>query len=313
MPTVPHKSAQPTGQLKAGARHAVLVVEHGRYVEGGWFYDNLKAFLTPGETRLSLVEAVTGRPDGNLLMKEQDRYWELFERWRADTEELSAMIRDNLAGYVIGGELVVSETDDGTEEIIDRLKQNGEPLTVIGTSPQGVGRDRGNSSFSIKLTSHAPNSVLLLRRPLANPERLNVLFATDGGESAENAARKLPELIRGDNLSVTLMNVQNLDPYVNPIVAPYVNTGAVQTAVEKNARAILAMTRDILATGGVQVVDEVVAFGAATWQIMTRIGATSPDLVVVGAHNPRDVLGSLLGNVPSRLIHHDFHNLLVVR
>lgn len=276
---------------------------------------DLPRWLVPARSRVFLTQALAALPSGKLFLKDQEAFLKGMQTQEPLAKNVSATFRSILEGegFEFSGEEVTDHTDTGCEEILCLLKTHPSDLVVLA-STDPADRLVKNSSFLTTLASHVSSPVLFLRHPLKpDTSTLKVLLATDGSTAAETAARKLPELLNTAAMQVQLLHVQHQEWLMNPVVSPYINTTAVETAMVENGRMVLEMTRSLLENSGVSVADQKCVFGTPAWTVMEHVQRLAPDLVVVGAHNPKDIWGVLLGSVSSRLLQADTHNLLIVR
>lgn len=216
------------------------------------------------------------------------------------------------AGLTLKDSDITGMAEADSKELLSSLEKNACQLLVIGTKAAQCEKFT-SSSYTSNLTAHAPCPVLLLRKPIQDKERIKVLFATDGSDTALNAAAKLPEMLNAESMDVHLMTVQSADYLLNPLISPYINNDAVEEALESNSKLVLTMTREILENYKVNVVKSERIVGSPQWKVSEKAEELQPDLIVVGAHNRSQLSTWLLGSVSNRLLQGTCFNLLVCR
>jgi nucleotide-binding universal stress UspA family protein len=172
----------------------------------------------------------------------------------------------------------------------------------------------GHSSAFMQLFAHLPVSGLLFKRHLAgNRSKPKILLAVDDSEASMTAVRRLPELLRTQDMDVILATVQSPIYQDNALLAPYVNQDILDQALAGNATMIFEMAQEILDTEGIPVQDVKRMIGSPAAELGYLAQVEEPDLLVVGSHNRKGVLSWLMGSVSSQLLHWDTHNILIVR
>lgn len=287
-----------------------LVVEEGETAELAGNLKLLRRWIDPGTTELHLILTVPEVVDSRWFFSESRIFAEtLVERQREVLEK--ADLLDNFMmreGFRVTNDGTGVMSDRGARQIIDDLQKQPADLLIVLS-----GTDSG---FAHRLVAHAPCAALLLRdsRPGKAEERpARLLIGVDGTDSANLALEKLPDLIRTRPLQAALLTVINTAYFENSLAAPFVNIGAMETAMQENAAMIMDIAKGILQARGLEVTEEIVLDGPPAWTMAGQAKERDPDLVVAGAHNRGDLAAWMLGSVSWRLLQSDHHNLLIVR
>ncbi len=291
---------------KLMSNRVIVLLENNE--KGAWIVPELRRWFSPQGVEMALVqvmESVTHQEE------EPSEFWEKVSHQRNKLHTIRKQYAETLErdGFNLVNDYVSDSSDRGCEAVL----KSEQDLFVVGTSDDQQ-KNKSASSFTLYMATHAPSSVLVLKRLLdAGKDTISVLLATDGSEASLEAARKLPRFLPADRLEVTLIHVREIPIQQNPILAPYVNMESVDTALEQNSKMVLEMTQNLLEESGVNVIDSLFAEGAPTYELIHQAEKREPDLVVVGSHNRQGLTRWLLGSVSHRLVQSDNHNILVIR
>lgn len=313
----------------ASYKQLLLVLESGE--QGAWVLPYLPRYLEPENYACKVAVAMEDISQAGWIHADPETFWEDISLRRESLHQMRVRYQHVLesAGFSHVESEVTDMSEEGQRHLLDALetletqeeKTNNtvadeHTLLLIGAT-QGRAENnpkRPTSSFASHLASHSPSSVLILKRPPdLHTEGLSILFATDGTEASQRAARNLPRLIRTDRAEVTLLTIVNPIYLENPIIAPYVNLGAVDESYRQNSEMLLSMTKGILEAQGLNVVNTMSAIGSPGWELLEQMKNQNPDLVVVGSHNRPGGAAWLLGSVSQRAVQAGAHNILVIR
>ncbi len=290
-----------------------LLIENGDHAE--WLIQDLNNWITPESSTLELTQAIADMFDADWFQRDPKAFLETISLWQNKIQTQGNAFHQVLEqkGFQITEESVIAHSDQGGRQILQEIKQNHYDLLVIGAYAAEQTESQTISSFTNYLATHAPCSVLVMKKPIKHSEQKRVLLATDGSEASATAARKLPELLNTEHMLATVAIVQSPDYMESAIFAPYVNAEAIGKALDENARLVLSMAAELLEAGGVKVHNTVQMMGSPSVKLMELTQQEQPDLLVVGSHNRTGLPAWLLGSVSSRLLQSDPHNILVVR
>jgi len=173
----------------------------------------------------------------------------------------------------------------------------------------------GSSTRAVAINSPVP--VLVVKHPSwNNPEGMNVLFATDGSDSANDAGRFLSSLPVPEKAELTVMNI---------------SLSAVSDIPEKYAAELGLLIKEesemagaITSGRGESIIEEAKGFlgsrfhkinqlttlGDPFREILAAEKRLKPDIIVVGCRGLRGFRG-MLGSVSRRLLSHSESSLLI--
>lgn len=311
-PTDP-SGAPPTAEASATTRHLKLMLEG--HLDAAWAIADLPRWFRPDQHDLSLVQVMDCVSHKGWIQMDPDMFWRNISDRKDEIEQLRQQFYTTMNGahFHIRSDSVCDTSDEACQFTLDEVRRTPPELLAI-VARENPQRDKDASSFILRLARHAPSSVLVIRRPLAQPQRMRVLFATDGSEVSNQAAARLPQLLRTEAMDVSVITIlENVAYMENPVIAPYVNTEAVDEALRQNGQMLVEMTRDVLQAEGLNVVDTHVLTGAPGVELLRQADALNPDLVVLGSHNRRGLPGWLLGSVSYRMVQSSHTSVLVVR
>lgn len=298
---------------KTALTKVTLVIEYGQEPLP---LDVLNRFLNPESVELTVAHA-----EFDWASIQADPAEEA-HNFGSSVAEMETVLRDykarlqdqlTLAGFRIVNE-VNSGTRDQNRKALTALLEDTEQdlLVILSTPPQD--EHAKASHFAYTLATHAPTSVLMLRRPTtldAGP--ISVMMGVDGSEASMNAARKLGEYVDVSQIALEMVTVQSPIYQENAVLAPYVNQEALDEALEVNGNMIFEIVADIVQTQGVPLIERTRILGSPATELGNLAQRKHPDLIVVGSHNRTGVFAWLMGSVSSQLLHWDTHNLLVVK
>lgn len=205
-------------------------------------------------------------------------------------------------------------TSEIVSEFIHELRESNYDLLVFCIPELPNGHHSAYAHLVQHMASHVPLSVLIWRKPLAEPPHpLKVIFGVDGSESSLNAVTKSATLL---NLKFAHLNaVTVLSPVFqdNAVTAPFVNPDVLEQALDANANMIFEMANGILTAQGLPKPAHKKLIGSPATELGYWMETENPDLMIVGSHNRKGFLAWLMGSVSSQLLQWDRHNLLVVR
>ncbi|MBK8189688.1 MAG: universal stress protein [Vampirovibrionales bacterium] len=313
----PSADSSPGSTSAAGAdtaaRRLKLMLEG--HLDGAWAIPDLPRWFRPDNLDVSLAQVMDCVSHKGWIQMDPDMFWRNISDRKDEIEQIRQQFYQTMTQHQfhVASDSVCDTSDEACQFNLDEIKRLHPDLVAIVAKENPL-RDKDASSFILRIARHAPSSVLVIRRPLKDPARMRVLFATDGSEVSNHAAARLPQLLRTDAMDVTVMTIlENVAYMENPVIAPYVNAEAVEEALRQNGSMIVEMTRDVLQAEGINVVDTKVACGAPSAELLRQADALDPDLVVMGSHNRRGLPGWLLGSVSYRMVQSSHQSVLVVR
>lgn len=311
-----------SGQLATDAairfRRVALIIEYGGLEQGQSFirFPDLRRFLNPEHTELTVAHAefdwVGMKTDvgeeahnvGALVAGQETKLHEM-------KRQIDASLRDS--GFRVARELECGTRDRNVKSLLATLEENGQDLLIVVSQSDSTNHHK-SSHFVKTLVTHAPFSVLLLRKPIAaTSEPLKVMLGVDGSEASMNAARQIKQILPDCAMRLELVTAQSPIYQENAVLAPYVNQDVLNEALEANAKMVFEIVSDILENQGVSVSKRRKLVGSPATELGNLAELEHPDLMIVGSHNRTGVLAWLMGSVSSQLLHWDTHNLLVVR
>lgn len=303
--------SQPVSPQSALEVQTVQLVLVGNHAAAPEVLQELSSWLSPAQTRLTLIQAMSG-VSRQWLDSVPKALWEPISHWHqtihAQRDQYRALLEQS--GYRVHGDWLCDLSDLGVDDIVKEAKAQSIDLTIVVLPSTGGGME----SFSVRLATHAPCSVLILKAPLqAGGKPCKILLATDGSEASYTAAKKLPRWFPSQGLEATVVTVSNPTYLEMPVIAPYVNIPAVDKAMAQNAQLILETTRGILEAEDIAVKACLSETGLPAMELLRVIHEQQPSLAVVGCHSRHGLPHWLLGSVSQRLLQSVPGNILVVR
>ncbi len=282
---------------------------------GSWVLSELERWIPAQGTHVSFVQVMENASHEGWLRSKPETFWEHISERREALRQAQEEYQKTLENrrFTVESRKITDSSDEGCQEILDDVQKNGYDLVIIGANRESKAF-KGTSSFILRVATHAPVPVLVLKRPLNEPGRIRVMLATDGSDASNLAIRRLPKLLRTDELRVTAVNIMETPVYLeNPVIVPYVNTSAIDEAMKQNSEMILAMAKDTLEAEGVTVEETVNVSGTPAYELLGQAEKFQPDLIVAGSHNRAGIAGWLLGSVSHRLVQSAHQSILVIR
>ncbi|HET8760149.1 MAG TPA: universal stress protein [Nitrospiria bacterium] len=180
--------------------------------------------------------------------------------------------------------------------IVDRARREAADLIVVGA--RGVGNVRRFllGSVSARVVSHAPCSVLVVKRGGRAVRR--VVLGADGSKASERAARRLAAWVAPGAVTVGAVYVWEYPVHPHP-------AGAVERMVDE--RYCRALKRAGIACRPQWVM------GHPAERLVAIAARKRADLLVVGARGLSAVRRFLLGGVSNHIATHSHGSVLVVR
>lgn len=199
------------------------------------------------------------------------------------------------------------------ETIINQAARRRVNLVLIGS--KGLSDIQGFllGSISRKVVSHAPCSVLAVKRPI--PSLSRVILALDGSTHAKAAADLLRKWPMPDYAHLTVLSVVppvSFDVSAAATVLSPSQSEALLKAREEEARQLVASYREMFLKEGCAVHADVLT-GSPSQMIVRHAERTRADLVVVGHRGRTGQAIFPMGNVSEGVVTHIPCSVLVVR
>lgn len=196
-------------------------------------------------------------------------------------------------------------------EIIDKAKEIGADLTVVGSRGLTASALFMLGSVSQKVIKYAPCSVLLTKPAMQpdEPRVARVILATDGSENAKEAARFLSSFQLADDAEIILLNVVHQLRGISRSAQSTMEQIR-QSRLEDSQR-LLQDTQNYLNTGAK--VTTSIREGDPTEQILQASSEKNADLIVVGSKGLSGIKMFLLGSVSQRVCRYSDRSVLLVK
>jgi len=196
----------------------------------------------------------------------------------------------------IDAQTVLDEFIDPAEAIIQEVDEGKYNLVVIGNRGESEAETFSLGSVADKVTTHAPCSVLIVKK---GTKISKILVAIDGSEDAKKALKHAVQLASKFKAGITLLNVQQsklfeLKPSVTKEVGERILSEATIEAKEVKF-------------------DKKLEFGNPAETIINVAEKGRYDLIVVGKRGLSTVKRFFLGSVSDDVSHHAKCSVLIVR
>ncbi len=182
------------------------------------------------------------------------------------------------------------------ETIVERARKEKADLVVVGARGLSNIQRFLLGSVSQKVVTHAPCSVLVVKRRVRSVKR--VLLAVDGSTASDRAVRFLTTQLASKKLQGTVMYVWDYPLHPHP-------ASALLEVIGKKYC-------DPLNRAGVKV-SAMWVMGHSAQQIVRVASQKRPQLVVMGSRGLTGVKRVLLGGVSHQVVKHSRESVLVVR
>ncbi len=206
--------------------------------------------------------------------------------------------------FALENRVFIQDARNVEEGILHQVETQAPDILVLGMDDfqdRPRGWRIGSSSYAI--TTHAPCSVLVFKKPPKSSEKLRVLFAADASAQSQKAATDLMQFLPTENTEITLFSAVSVNYYILPMVEPYVNYTALEHAMKGEATQLLEGFREAFEKAGYTVTDAYFNLGDPSEQIMQEAQKNNIDLIVMGARGTGGRFTSwLLGSVSSRVL-----------
>jgi len=222
---------------------------------------------------------------------------------------------------------------DPKAKIVDRAKEIGADLVVVGSHSRGDVAAFLLGSVAKAVVRFAPCSVRIVRAKPgesqggAMPESkvmpeggaMKVLLATDGSDGAllaaqAVAARAWPPGTEVRILSVVELGLTNMQAFLEP---PFVDSEAMKLAREdamKHAQGAIRAAEEVIAGVGLKVSEDVSVLVERPQQIIIdEAKSWDADLIVLGSHGRQGLSRFLLGSVSEAVATHASCSVELVR
>jgi nucleotide-binding universal stress UspA family protein len=223
------------------------------------------------------------------------------------------------AGITVGADLILGSP---AEKIIETAAAKKSGLIVLGAKGlrATLGILLGGVAQQVVEYAHCP--VLIVRAPYQGLRR--ILVVTDGSASSQYAVRYLSKFPLPRKVNVRVMHV--LPPPLPPLtMEPYLGTWhtiyvpppiqdviVIQKRQERDGRALLKRTRDLLKRNGISSTP-VLARGDAATEIMEYVKSNEIDLIIAGSRGLSQFKGWWMGSVSRKLVHYSNCSVLIVK
>lgn len=218
-------------------------------------------------------------------------------RMQAWASKVTAETKTLMASLGLQGR-VVSEKGAVAPAILKHAARRG-GLVVLGHRGLDALDRFMLGSVSVKVTLHAPGSVLVVKQP-PRPIR-RILLATDGSRSSDRALQFLLKSLRADR-----------GPLTTEVLVTHVMPFLRYPEIRETAEALLHSAADKLVKAGYRV-KEVSATGHPAEEILKVAEQRNADLLVSGAKGLGAAARFFLGSVSTALVQHSPCSVLVVR
>lgn len=210
---------------------------------------------------------------------------------------------------------------DAKREVLDRARSTGADFVIIGSHGASLARFLwGNVASSV--LRYAPCSVEIVRGKTGNAARgkLKVLLATDGSPCSELAARSIAERPWPAGTEVRILTaVELLLPATRSLLEPpLTDTAFIESAraeAMKRAQDAIAQATRVLSGTGLSVSESIsVLLNSPKDIILDEAARWGADLIVLGSHGSRGVVGRfLIGSVSEAVATHAGCSVEIIR
>ncbi|MEO8339810.1 MAG: universal stress protein [Nitrospirota bacterium] len=197
------------------------------------------------------------------------------------------------------------------QTIVRQARRAKADLILIGS--HGLSDIRGFllGSISRQVSSIAPCSVFVVKQPL--PQLTRVTLAVDDSKHSRVAARFLRSRILPESATTTILS--SAERPVTDLAVRYLSKAQVaeleRPVVERATKLVATLREDFLKEGFAVVTD--VQMDHVIDTIVTQVGATHADLLVIGSRDLNESERRYLGSVSESLLRHAPCSVLIVR
>lgn len=292
------------------AQIALDATPHSRLV-----INSLHYLLSPGHAKCDFLYVLPMAPT-------PDRKFSAFDD--EARQEIRRVVNEEFDQYaqvlaqhqlVVENRNFIEDAETVEEGIVEFVAQTKPDLLVLGMHP-GSPQHKGwrISSTSYAIATHAPCSVMVVKKPVTQNQPCKVLFATDGSEPAEMALQELIRFLPRETSEIYILSVVSVNAYVLPVVEPYVNYGPLERAMQGHAMELLARTQKSFEDAGFNVNNAYFNLGDPVDQILSEAEKNDVDLVVMGAHGAGGRFANwLLGSVSARVLEYSPTSVAIFR
>jgi nucleotide-binding universal stress UspA family protein len=277
--------------------------------------ESLHRFLSPGRVHSDFVYVLPMAPttDRKFSAFDNEAREEIERIVNSDYDEYTRILSEHQ--LVVENRDFIHDAETVEEGILQHVEDTQPDLLVLGMSP-GSPQHKGwrISSTSYAVATHAPCSVLVVKRPVHADRKLKVLFATDGSSQAETAIADLTRFLPQDNTEIMVFSVVSVNAYVLPMVEPYVNYTPLERAMQGEATELMNRTRTAFEKSGYTVSNAWFNLGDPIDQILLEAEKNEIDLIVMGSHGAGGRIASwLLGSVSSRVLEYSKASVAILK
>ena len=221
---------------------------------------------------------------------------------------------------------IKAETDlilgSPAEKIIETAETRKSDLIVLGA--RGLRATLGIllGGVAQQVVEYAQAPVLVVRAPYQGLRR--ILLVTDGSATSQHAARYLGKFPLPEKADVRVLHVMpplqpplTMEPYMGGwqtiyVPLPVVDQDALQKKQERNGRALLSRTCDLLQRHGISSTP-ILSQGDAATEIIEYVKSNEIDLIVAGSRGLSEFQGWWMGSVSRKLLHYSNCSVLIVK
>lgn len=201
--------------------------------------------------------------------------------------------------------------------IIDTALDSDADLIVMGA--RGVRGVKllilGSSTRAVVINS--PKPVLVVKHPPRNiSDRMKILYATDGSETANEAGRLLAQLPLPDDTEITVMHIPaSAFPEIPEKYAEEIDAlvkeepEKIRDATSRRGEKIIERTREYLERRFPKI-NVLIKPGDPFREILAAEKTVNPDIIAVGCRGLRGIRG-MMGSVSRRLLSHSESSVFV--
>ncbi|MBL4886704.1 MAG: universal stress protein [Planctomycetaceae bacterium] len=276
--------------------------------------DLLNRIPFPAGSEVTLLSVVELPPSFALGTKQQEVIQEVRQEIQRQAEENLAQQADCLkkAGWSVTVSLREGHV---AREIISTAEDLSSELIVIGSHGRGVIGRFLLGSVSQKVAKYAPCSVLLVRKDeaanTAATEQLKILLAYDNSVISDKAAKMVQSLPLGENAAVDVITVMPIITYYGMDVVERMSESWQEEKHE--ALAALETVAETLKQDIPNTSAKLTESVDISQEILEQAEALNSDIIVIGQKGQSAIDYFLLGSVSSRVIHHAYCSVWIVR
>ncbi len=211
----------------------------------------------------------------------------------------------------VNAKILIQQTSGSPDvSIVENAVYGNFDLILMGARGTRGFKSLFMGSVTRSVVNKSPKSVLVTRPPIwEESEKMTILFATDGSDSALSTARALSHMPFADDAELTIMNV--IDSYIADIPERFhmemddkikQDVANARTVEYETSEKIIEKTKPYL-TNTFTRADTITKIGDPSIAILEQAEKLKADVIAVGYNGTRGQKGTM-GSISRRILRH---------